>query len=93
VLFAQSASGGVGLNLQQATYVIFVEALWTPAAERQCIDRAHRRGQQHVVRAFNVYLRDSLDQFVLDKTHAKKRQIAHLALRADQVRFAPSGPE
>lgn len=37
--------GGVGLNLQAASVVIFCEAWWNHNTELQAIGRAHRYGQ------------------------------------------------
>ena len=87
IIFMQSGAAGVGLDLYAATSVVFLQALWTPAMERQCIDRAHRRGQRHVVRSFNVYLAHSLDESILDKTHVKKRAIAHTVMAASEAAF------
>ena len=38
-------AGGLGLNLQQASYVFHLDRWWNPAVERQAEDRAHRMGQ------------------------------------------------
>ena len=37
--------GGLGLNLQEASYVFHLDRWWNPAAERQAEDRSHRMGQ------------------------------------------------
>ena len=37
--------GGLGLNLQNASYVFHLDRWWNPATERQAEDRAHRWGQ------------------------------------------------
>ena len=38
-------AGGVGLNLQEASYVFHLDRWWNPAKERQAEDRVHRIGQ------------------------------------------------
>ncbi len=38
-------AGGVGLNLQDASYVFHLDRWWNPAVERQAEDRSHRMGQ------------------------------------------------
>ncbi len=38
-------AGGVGLNLQRASYVFHFDRWWNPAVEWQAEDRAHRLGQ------------------------------------------------
>jgi SNF2 family DNA or RNA helicase len=37
-------AGGVGLNLQFASYVFLYDRWWNPAVEDQAINRAHRIG-------------------------------------------------
>ena len=39
-------AGGVGLNLQEASYVFHYDRWWNPAVERQAEDRAYRLGQR-----------------------------------------------
>ncbi len=48
VLFSTDA-GGLGLNLQAATYVIHLDLPWNPARLDQRTARAHRLGQTHGV--------------------------------------------
>ncbi|MXZ19651.1 MAG: SWF/SNF helicase family protein, partial [Caldilineaceae bacterium SB0665_bin_25] len=38
-------AGGLGLNLQEASYVFHLDRWWNPAVERQAEDRAHRMEQ------------------------------------------------
>lgn len=38
-------AGGLGLNLQEASYVFHLDRWWNPALERQAEDRSHRMGQ------------------------------------------------
>jgi len=49
VFLIQIKSGGVGLNLQQATRVYITSPAWNPATELQAIARAHRTGQTQKV--------------------------------------------
>ena len=37
--------GGLGLNLQEASYVLHLDRWWNPAVEIQAEDRSHRMGQ------------------------------------------------
>jgi hypothetical protein len=45
-------AGGIGLNLQSASYVFHLDRWWNPAIERQAEDRSHRLGQQYPVTVF-----------------------------------------
>ena len=40
--------GGLGLNLQAASMVVFLENDWNPHSDLQAMDRAHRLGQSQV---------------------------------------------
>ncbi len=45
IMIISLRAGGLGLNLQQASYVFHLDRWWNPAVERQAEDRAHRMGQ------------------------------------------------
>ena len=45
VLIMSLRAGGLGLNLQEASYVFHLDRWWNPAVERQAEDRSHRYGQ------------------------------------------------
>ena len=45
VLVMSLRAGGLGLNLQEASYVFHLDRWWNPAIERQAEDRSHRMGQ------------------------------------------------
>ena len=45
VLILSLRVGGLGLNLQNASYVFHLDRWWNPATERQAEDRTHRLGQ------------------------------------------------
>ena len=49
VLLISYGAGGVGLNLQFASYVFLFDRWWNPAIEDQAINRAHRIGVQSPV--------------------------------------------
>jgi len=51
-IIIQWVSGGAGLNLQVASYIIFYECPTSPKAAKQAIARADRKGQINIV---NVY--------------------------------------
>ena len=45
VMLLSLRAGGLGLNLQEASYVFHLDRWWNPAIERQAEDRSHRIGQ------------------------------------------------
>ena len=55
-------AGGVGLNLQEASYVFHVDRWWNPAIERQAEDRTHRYGQTVPVHVFKYSCADTIEE-------------------------------
>ncbi len=55
-------TGGVGLNLTKANYIIHVEPWWNPAAENQGTDRAHRIGQKQPVHVYRYIMNNSIEE-------------------------------
>ena len=55
-------AGGVGLNLQEASYVFHVDRWWNPAIERQAEDRTHRYGQTVPVHVFKYSCIDTIEE-------------------------------
>lgn len=53
IAFCNIQAGGVGLNMQAARDVAFIELPWTPADLDQAISRAHRMGQ---TKGVNIHL-------------------------------------
>ena len=57
-------AGGVGLNLQEASYVFHFDRWWNPAVERQAEDRTHRMGQTQPVFVFTYTCVDTIEERV-----------------------------
>ena len=68
-------SGGFGLNLTAASYVVLFDPWWNPAVENQAIDRTHRIGQASKVMAYRLLMRESIEE----KIRALQKQKAALA--------------
>lgn len=56
VLLIQIQCGGVGINLQEFSRVVFMTPYWTSAMMEQAIGRTVRIGQKKVVRVFHLLL-------------------------------------
>lgn len=69
------AAAGVGLNLQRASRVLFVESPWTPAECEQAEDRCHRIGQTETVNVEYLHAADTIDAHIAAVV-ARKRRIA-----------------
>lgn len=62
VFIATIRSGGVGLNLQNASTVVFLDRDWSPAKNQQAEDRCHRGGQTNPVHIIDIVARKTIDQ-------------------------------
>lgn len=72
MLFISTDAGGLGLNLQAASYVINLDLPWNPARVEQRIGRAHRIGQKNPVNVINMIAIDSIEQRVLEVLYRKQ---------------------
>lgn len=65
IMFLQSSVGSCGLNLQEATRIIFTSPNWTPALEHQAIGRSHRTGQTKPVNVYKLIISDSIEEKII----------------------------
>lgn len=88
VFVIQIKTGGVGLNLQEATRVYIMGPSWNPATELQAIARAHRNGQtKHVTVKKLVYLdSDSIDSEITE-LQSKKSEICEQVIGEASVKI------
>lgn len=73
-LIVSLRSGGVGLNLQEASYVFHVDRWWNPAVERQAEDRSHRYGQSRPVHVYKYSCVDTVEERI-DRILETKRDL------------------
>ena len=55
-------SGGVGLNLQEASTVVLFDRWWNPATEDQAIHRAYRYGRRGPLDVIRFLVEDSIEE-------------------------------
>ncbi len=55
-------AGGVGLNLQAASYVFHLDRWWNPALEEQADSRSHRMGQTHPVTVYRYICQNTIEE-------------------------------
>lgn len=65
-VFLSTDAGGVGLNLQSASYLINLDIPWNPAVLEQRIARIYRIGQKKKVNIINLVAIDSIEHRMLD---------------------------
>ncbi len=71
-VFLSTDSGGVGLNLQNASYVINCDLPWNPARLEQRIARAWRKHQTRPVTVINLVTAHSIEAGMLVTLEAKQ---------------------
>ena len=75
-LFLATDSGGVGLNLQNASAVINMDQPWNPAVLEQRIGRVHRLGQSSNVRVVHFVAQGTIEHGMLSVLAFKKSVFA-----------------
>lgn len=77
-------AGGLGLNLQSASYVFHLDRWWNPAVEDQAESRAHRLGQPYPVTAFRYVCADTIEErieaILSEKRHLFKQYVDGVTL-------------
>ena len=71
-------AGGVGLNLQAASYVFHLDRWWNPAIEEQADSRAHRMGQPYPVTIFRYICAGTIEERIDATLKAKRKLFADL---------------
>jgi len=74
VLILSLRVGGLGLNLQEASYVFHLDRWWNPALERQAEDRTHRMGQTVKVNVIKYSCVDTIEERI-DKILRHKQKL------------------
>lgn len=72
VLLVTLSSGGVGLNLTVANHVIILDSWWNPAQEEQAIDRVYRIGQTKKVEIHRLYMRGTIEEWLIEMKKEKQ---------------------
>lgn len=72
VLLMSIKSGGVGLNLQEASTVIIFDRWWNPATENQAIARAHRLGNKNKVHAIKFIAAGTIEERIIELLEIKQ---------------------
>lgn len=75
ILLTSYGAGGVGLNLQFASYVFLFDRWWNPAVEDQAINRAHRLGSKRPVTITRLVAVNTIEERI-EQILAQKRELA-----------------
>jgi SNF2 family DNA or RNA helicase len=72
VMILSLRAGGLGLNLQDASYVFHFDRWWNPAVERQAEDRSHRLGQTYPVHVYAYVCADTIEERIASLLQRKQ---------------------
>lgn len=88
VLLLNIKSGGVGLNLQHFTHIIFVSPWWTSALMRQAVGRAVRIGQTEQVQVYHMVLKEeetlNIDAMMRERMEEKEELLVEVLAGASR---------
>ncbi len=71
VFLSTIKTGGVGLTLTEASYVIHFDHWWNPAIMWQAEDRVHRHGQERGVNIYSFWMQDTIEERIYEKLREK----------------------
>lgn len=74
VMVLSLRAGGLGLNLQEASYVFHLDRWWNPAIERQAEDRSHRIGQTVKVNVIKYSCTSTIEERI-DRILERKQRL------------------
>jgi SNF2 family DNA or RNA helicase len=72
VFIANIKAGGIGINLTEASIVIFADMDWSPEIHNQAEDRAHRIGQEGTVNVYYYICPGTIEDDIIEILNAKK---------------------
>lgn len=84
LLLLTTQIGGLGLNLQVANNVIFLENSWNFTDDEQAMARAHRMGQKRTVTVFNLITYGTIEQRIM-VVQQHKRNMVNTIINEDNV--------
>ncbi|MCP4163356.1 MAG: DEAD/DEAH box helicase [Deltaproteobacteria bacterium] len=88
VFFISIKTGGVGLNLTEASYVFLLDPWWNPAVENQAIDRCYRIGQKKPVTVYRFITKDSIEEKV-NELKSVKREMEQTVIDKSDIDYVP----
>lgn len=88
-VIVMTEAGGMGLNLQSASYVVHYDLPWSVAKLTQREGRAHRIGQTKPVTVYNLVARNTIDEYCA-KILSRKNKLS-VELLQDKERLEEFG--
>lgn len=84
--------GSLGLNLQVANIVIFLEPDYNPHIDLQAMDRAHRLGQEKTVYVYRLITTNTIEENILS-LQRKKLEISDAIINTDNSTLFSMGTD
>lgn len=81
ILISTVFTGGVGLNLTEASTIIHFDHWWNPAIVWQAEDRAHRFGQNKQVNVHSLFSRGTIEERIFNLLKRKEVMIDRVLAR------------
>lgn len=72
ILLLSLKAGAVGLNIQEADYVIMFDRWWNPQTENQAVNRAHRFGRNTNLHVIYLTVKDSIEERISEILNEKR---------------------
>lgn len=83
VIMSQVISGGVGLNIQSASVVVFCEPQIKPSIEDQAVARAYRMGQARSVLVYRLLTQNAIDERMMEILKTKREDFDKYAAESE----------
>ena len=83
VIMSQVISGGVGLNIQSASVVVFCEPQIKPSIEDQAVARAYRMGQARSVLVYRLLTQSAIDERMMEILKTKREDFNKYAAESE----------
>jgi len=80
-------SAGVGITLTSASNVLLIDFSWVPADHEQAADRCHRISQANPVTVYQLFARDTIDEYMTELLRDKKMIFNELMEGADSCKI------
>ncbi|MCY0864538.1 MAG: SNF2-related protein [Sulfobacillus sp.] len=84
-VLVSTEAGGQGINLQFCHRLINFDLPWNPMRIEQRIGRIHRIGQVNPVEIYNLYAKDTVDEYILKLLHEKIDLFRHVIGELDVI--------
>ncbi|KLU90808.1 hypothetical protein MAPG_10659 [Magnaporthiopsis poae ATCC 64411] len=81
VLLLTLSCDAAGLTLTEASIAFLMEPLWDPAVEEQALATIHRLGQKSEVTTVRFFVKDTIEERLLDLQQSKKEKLEGLLIR------------